>query len=86
VYAFSTNAIDGFHLNILGVIAQLVLIRDQVMSSPSPGKLLRTLPDLESKAIIESIMKSKPLLSDSLYDQLVRHCYDPMIFEVICCE
>ncbi|KAF7782425.1 hypothetical protein Agabi119p4_1801 [Agaricus bisporus var. burnettii] len=42
----------GVHLNVLCVIAQLLLMREDVMASPSPMRLLRTFPPLEALPVI----------------------------------
>ncbi|KAJ3108944.1 hypothetical protein HDU97_009677 [Phlyctochytrium planicorne] len=73
----------GVHLNILCIIAQLILIRDELIKSPSPIKLLRTLPDLNAKAVISIALTLIPMLPESLYDMLVRHPFDPMINDFI---
>ncbi|KAI8832201.1 rab-GTPase-TBC domain-containing protein [Chytridium lagenaria] len=73
----------GVHLNILCIIAQLILIREELINSPSPIKLLRTLPDLHAKPIVTMALSLIPLLPDSLYDMLVRHPFDPMINDFI---
>jgi len=73
----------GMHLNVLCVIAQLILVRDEIMESASPMKILRRLPNLDARAIINVTVSLIPQLSEDLYDQLVRHSYDPMIYDVI---
>ncbi|KAJ3379535.1 hypothetical protein HDU92_006625 [Lobulomyces angularis] len=73
----------GFHLNILCVISQLILIRDKILVSDSPMKILRTLPDLNAKLILRVTLNLIPQLSEDLYDMLVRHLFDPMIYDVI---
>ncbi|KAI8372520.1 rab-GTPase-TBC domain-containing protein [Choanephora cucurbitarum] len=69
----------GFHLNILFIIAQLALIRKDILQNPSPGNLLRVLPPLNAREIINltiSLCKSLPV---ELYDKLVRHTYDESV-------
>lgn len=69
----------GMHLNILFIIAQLALIRTEILNSPSPVKILRVLPPLRAKEIItltNSLIKN---LSPDLYEKLVRHAYDEQI-------
>ncbi|OAD04333.1 hypothetical protein MUCCIDRAFT_152335 [Mucor lusitanicus CBS 277.49] len=66
----------GIHLNILFIIAQLALIRADLLNSPSPANLLRVLPPLNAKEIMNltvSLCRNLPL---DLYDKLVRHAYD----------
>ncbi|KAG7449786.1 TBC-domain-containing protein [Guyanagaster necrorhizus] len=66
----------GVHLNVLCVIAQLLLIRDEVMSSPSPMRLLRTFPPLEAVPVIGIAVTLVRDLPPELYDELVKHPYE----------
>ncbi|KAK0212387.1 TBC-domain-containing protein [Desarmillaria ectypa] len=66
----------GVHLNVLCVIAQLLLIRDDVMSSPSPMRLLRTFPPLEAVPVIGIAVTLVRDLPPELYDELVKHPYE----------
>ncbi|KZP00893.1 rab domain-containing cell division control protein [Calocera viscosa TUFC12733] len=63
----------GLHLNILCVIAQVLLIRDEVMSSPSPMRLLRTFPPLQAKKVIGIAVTLVRDVPERLYEELVRH-------------
>ncbi|KAH7104240.1 bub2 protein [Auriculariales sp. MPI-PUGE-AT-0066] len=67
----------GVHLNVLCVIAQLLLMRDELMDSPSPMKLLRVLPPLDAQPIIAIAVTLVRDLPAELYDELVRHPYTP---------
>lgn len=49
----------------------------------SPMKQLRTLPDLDAAKIINITLGLIPLLPEDLYDLLVRHPFDPMIYDDI---
>ncbi len=80
----------GIHLNILCVIAQLILMRDpllktprqvQVVANSSPMKLLRTFPDLDASSIIQITLSLIPQIPEDMYDMLVRHPFDPFVFE-----
>ncbi|KAG0060592.1 hypothetical protein BGZ90_003965 [Linnemannia elongata] len=73
----------GIHLNIICIIAQLYLIRDELMSHASPMKLLRIFPDLDADKVIRETIRMVKLLPDELYDLLVRHPYDPTVAEKI---
>ncbi|KAG0015084.1 hypothetical protein BGZ81_011850, partial [Podila clonocystis] len=73
----------GIHLNIICIIAQMHLIRDDLMRHQSPMKLLRIFPDLDADKIIGETIKMVKLLPDKLYDLLVRHPYDPSVAEQI---
>ncbi|CAG8549246.1 9346_t:CDS:2 [Funneliformis caledonium] len=69
----------GIHLNILCVIAQLILMRDQLLEAKSPMKLLRTMPELDAKPVINLTVRLVQQIPDKLYDLLVRHPYDPSV-------
>ncbi|KAJ3284634.1 hypothetical protein HK104_009835 [Borealophlyctis nickersoniae] len=73
----------GVHLNILCIIAQLVIMRTKLLQSPSPMKILRTLPELDAREVIAVTLTLVPVLPETLYDMLVRHPYDPMIYDAI---
>ncbi|KAL5501898.1 CDC16 [Sanghuangporus vaninii] len=66
----------GVHLNVLCVIAQLLLIRDELMASKSPMKLLRTLPPLEAQPVIGIAVTLVRDIPADLYDELVRHPFE----------
>jgi len=63
----------GVHLNVLCVIAQLLLIREDVMTSPSPMRLLRTFPPLEALPVIGIAVTLVRDLPADLYQELVNH-------------
>ncbi|ORY89942.1 rab-GTPase-TBC domain-domain-containing protein [Syncephalastrum racemosum] len=73
----------GFHLNILFIVAQLALIRDNIMASSSPAKLLRKLPPLEADMIIKLAGASCKKLPRDLYTQLVRHLHDENVVDAL---
>lgn len=66
----------GVHLNIIFVVSQLVLIRDDLIKSTNPMSLLRQLPDLDSSKIIKLTLSITKNLRDDLYDLIVKHTYD----------
>ncbi|KAF8621552.1 hypothetical protein AX15_007721 [Amanita polypyramis BW_CC] len=66
----------GVHLNVLCVIAQLLLMRDEVMNSSSPMRLLRTFPRLEALPVIGIAVTLVRDLPAELYDELVKHPYE----------
>ncbi|KAJ8660851.1 hypothetical protein O0I10_003495 [Lichtheimia ornata] len=69
----------GFHLNILFIISQLALVRDEIMATSSPMKILRKLPSLKADAIIPLALASHKKLPPNLFDLLVRHLYDETV-------
>jgi cell cycle arrest protein BUB2 len=66
----------GVHLNVLCVIAQLLLMRDDVMASSSPMKLLRTFPPLEASSVIGIAVTLVRDLPAELYSELVKHPFE----------
>ncbi|KAI9845807.1 MAG: hypothetical protein M1837_004487 [Sclerophora amabilis] len=63
----------GAHLNLLCIVAQLVMIRDTILESPSPTKILRSFPPLQAtkvKMIAISLVRKIP---DNVYDEIVMH-------------
>lgn len=73
----------GPHLNILFVIAQLTLIRGQLLESKSPISLLRSFPPLRGKEIIKLGISFVALLPKGLYDLLKRHPYDESVHNIL---
>ncbi|KAF2756783.1 cell division control protein 16 [Pseudovirgaria hyperparasitica] len=63
----------GPHLNILCIVAQLVLIRDQLLDNPSPNQILRALPPLQASRIIQIATSFAPKIPDDIYHQIVNH-------------
>ncbi|WRT65793.1 uncharacterized protein IL334_002742 [Kwoniella shivajii] len=65
----------GIHLNVLCVIAQLLLIRQELMDSPSPMKILRTFPPLDARPVIGVTVALVKDIPEDLYRELVIHPY-----------
>ncbi|OCF44101.1 cell cycle arrest protein BUB2 [Kwoniella heveanensis CBS 569] len=65
----------GLHLNVLCVIAQLLLIRQELMDSPSPMKILRTFPPLDARPVIGVTVALVKDIPEDLYRELVVHPY-----------
>ncbi|RSH94798.1 hypothetical protein EHS25_004604 [Saitozyma podzolica] len=63
----------GVHLNILCVIAQLLLMRQDLMDSPSPMKILRTFPPLDARPVIGVTVALVKDIPEDLYRELVAH-------------
>ncbi|SCV69532.1 BQ2448_2552 [Microbotryum intermedium] len=66
----------GVGLNVICVVAQLWLMRDGLLASNSPMKLLRTLPPLRSKDIIPLVVQFIGELELELYASVMRHPWD----------
>ncbi|KEQ69288.1 TBC-domain-containing protein [Aureobasidium namibiae CBS 147.97] len=63
----------GPHLNLLCIVAQLVLIRDQLLTSPSPNQILRSFPPLQASKIKPMAISFVRKLPEDLYQQVVDH-------------
>ncbi|KAF2459757.1 cell division control protein-like protein, partial [Lineolata rhizophorae] len=63
----------GAHLNILCIVAQLVLIRDQLMASSSPYQILRSFPPLQANNIVAVAVSFADKIPAHLYRQIVLH-------------
>ena len=66
----------GVHLNIICVAAQLIKMRDQILAHPSPVKLLRSFPNLDSKYLIAKTREYAKLIPTQLEFHLQRHVFD----------
>ncbi|KAL8737894.1 MAG: hypothetical protein Q9181_001266 [Wetmoreana brouardii] len=63
----------GPHLNILCICMQLVIMRETLMASPSPTKLLRSFPPLQAKPVIDLTVSNLRKIPVDLYEELVHH-------------
>lgn len=63
----------GAHLNILCIVAQLVMMRNSIMSSPSPTKILRSFPPLQAETIKELTLTLIKKIPDDVYAEIVAH-------------
>ena len=63
----------GPHLNILCICAQLMLWREKLLASPSPGNMLRNFPHLKAKDIIDYTVNCVRKIPGELYEELVHH-------------
>lgn len=63
----------GPHLNILCIVAQLIRMRDLLLDSPSPNKVLRSFPPLDAKEIIALTVLIVRKIPEELYAELIDH-------------
>ncbi|APA09248.1 hypothetical protein SS1G_14225 [Sclerotinia sclerotiorum 1980 UF-70] len=63
----------GAHLNILCIVAQLVILRNSILSSPSPTKILRSFPPLQADTIKEVTLTIIKKIPDDVYAEIVMH-------------
>ena len=63
----------GVHLNILCIVAQLVLMREEVLGSKSPGTLLRGFPALKAREVVGLAVSFVEKIPSREYGELVEH-------------
>ncbi|KAK2737031.1 hypothetical protein FQN57_000480 [Myotisia sp. PD_48] len=63
----------GPHLNILCIVAQLIRMRDTLLASQNPNKILRAFPPLETKEIIALTVLIVQKIPKDLYEELLVH-------------
>jgi len=63
----------GVHLNIICVVAQIVIMREELLVSDRPN--LRTLPSLDANLILSVAVQLVRQLPEELYNRLVEHPY-----------
>ncbi|KIH86676.1 cell cycle arrest protein BUB2 [Sporothrix brasiliensis 5110] len=63
----------GPHLNIVCIVAQLMMIRNQILTSPSPNKLLRSFPALQADSIKRVTLTIIRKLPADVYAEIVNH-------------
>lgn len=68
----------GVHMNVMCTIAQILMIRDKILLSPSPMLHLRTLPSIDSTKVIHMAVDLTHKLPERLYSRLARHPFEPM--------
>ncbi|KAJ5712843.1 uncharacterized protein N7483_010024 [Penicillium malachiteum] len=63
----------GTHLNIVCIVAQLLRMRDSLLESDNPNKILRNLPPLDAEKIIALTVLLAPKIPADLYAEMVSH-------------
>ncbi|KAH8675703.1 putative mitotic check point protein [Xylariales sp. PMI_506] len=63
----------GPHLNILCIVAQLIMMRNDLLNSPSPNKLLRSFPSLQADQIKRTALAIVKMIPDDVYAEIVKH-------------
>ncbi|KAN0066563.1 CDC16 protein [Thecaphora frezii] len=67
----------GVHFNVLCIVAQLHIMRNELLDSTSPMKLLRQFPPLNARQIIQVTVSMARDVPEDLYEELVKHPYHP---------
>ncbi|KAI1431150.1 rab-GTPase-TBC domain-containing protein [Xylaria sp. CBS 124048] len=63
----------GPHLNILCIVAQLIMMRNELLGSASPNKLLRSFPTLQADKIKAHALAIIKMIPDDVYEEIVKH-------------
>ena len=63
----------GTHLAIPCVVAQLLMMREELMNVSQPMRLLRNLPELDAQSIVGIATTLVRDFDEQLYDDLVHH-------------
>ncbi|KAI0512454.1 rab-GTPase-TBC domain-containing protein [Xylaria bambusicola] len=63
----------GPHLNILCIVAQLIMMRNELLSSSSPNKLLRSFPTLHADQIKAHALAIVKMIPSDVYEEIVNH-------------
>lgn len=81
----------GIHMNILAIISQLIILRDEILQHPSynssqrkvadarPMKLLRKLPPLNSRKVIALSVSFLRKIPQDVYTLLASHAWDDSV-------
>ncbi|KAH7035174.1 rab-GTPase-TBC domain-containing protein [Microdochium trichocladiopsis] len=63
----------GPHLNVLCIVAQLIIMRNDLLGSPSPNKLLRPFPALQADPIKRTALAIIKMIPDDVYAEITTH-------------
>ncbi|MCJ1438757.1 hypothetical protein MMC27_008147 [Xylographa pallens] len=63
----------GVHLNILAIVAQLVLMREEILGAERPGGVLRGFPPLRAKRVVQLAVSFVEKVPQGVYEELVAH-------------
>ncbi|MCJ1394074.1 hypothetical protein MMC18_006952 [Xylographa bjoerkii] len=63
----------GVHLNILAIVAQLVLMREEILAAERPGTVLRGFPPLRAKRVVQLAVSFVGMVPAGVYEELVAH-------------
>jgi cell cycle arrest protein BUB2 len=65
----------GVHLNVLAVAAQLIMMRERLLGSESPGRELRTLDRLDSRKVVEMVLSFVGKVGGTVYKEIAAHTH-----------
>ncbi|KAJ2461388.1 CDC16 protein [Coemansia sp. RSA 2424] len=71
----------GVHLNVVCIVAQLVAMREVLVTTPTPMAFLRAWPPLRAAAVIRRTGEIYESLPESLRRRIKMHAHDPRLAE-----
>ncbi|KAI1312425.1 rab-GTPase-TBC domain-containing protein [Xylaria venustula] len=63
----------GPHLNILCIVAQLIMMRNELLGSSSPNRLLRSFPTLHADQIKAHALAIIKMIPNDVYEDIINH-------------
>ncbi|KAI1461640.1 TBC-domain-containing protein [Annulohypoxylon moriforme] len=63
----------GPHLNILCIVAQLIMMRNELLTTANPNKLLRSFPALRAEMIKRTTLAIIKMIPADVYAEIVKH-------------
>ncbi|KAI0848891.1 TBC-domain-containing protein [Daldinia vernicosa] len=63
----------GPQLNIVCIVAQLIMMRNELLTSLNPNKLLRSFPALRAEMIKRTALAIIRMIPDDIYADIIRH-------------
>ncbi|KAJ1727386.1 CDC16 protein [Coemansia sp. Benny D160-2] len=73
----------GVHLNVVCIVAQLLSMRELLLTTPSPMAFLRSWPPLRADSVIRRTREIYDLLPDTLRRTIKLHAHDPHLAEAL---
>ncbi|KAJ2559484.1 CDC16 protein [Coemansia sp. RSA 1933] len=71
----------GVHLNVVCIVAQLLAMRELLLTTSSPMAFLRSWPPLRADSVIRRTREIYDLLPDALRRRIKLHAHDPRLAE-----
>ncbi|XDG07151.1 hypothetical protein ABKA04_006766 [Annulohypoxylon sp. FPYF3050] len=63
----------GPHLNILCIVAQLIMMRNELLTTANPNKLLRSFPALRAEMVKRTTLAIIKMIPEDVYAEIVKH-------------
>ncbi|KAI8319446.1 TBC-domain-containing protein [Martensiomyces pterosporus] len=71
----------GVHLNVVCIVAQLLSMRELLVTTTSPMSFLRSWPPLRAESVIRRTRELYELIPDALKKRIKLHAHDPQLAE-----